>query len=168
MRAGIIYHGLLREARDLAGEIADRYSGSGDWWLSAAEDASAHAHELEETDMLVTIGGDGTILMAVQEAAPRKIPIIGVNLGRVGFMSEIEAEDALDGLGWYLDGNARVDERPMIQAMVAEPDSEDMPAFVDSTSLEDRLAIGAYVMRIIAERQAAEKAAKDKEKGKRK
>ncbi len=119
MRAGIIYHGLLSEARELAGEIADRYSGSGNWWVSAAEDAPRHAEDLDATDMLVTIGGDGTMLRAVHEAAPRKIPIIGVNLGRVGFMSEIEAEDALDGLGWYLEGNARVDERTMIQAVIA-------------------------------------------------
>ncbi len=118
MRVGIIYHGLLSEARDLASEISGRYAGSGEWWLSAAEDAPAHAGDLDETDMIVTIGGDGTILMAVHEAAPREIPIVGVNLGRVGFMSEIEAEDAVDGLGWYLEGNARVDERTMIQATV--------------------------------------------------
>lgn len=131
MRAGIIYHGLLSEARDLAGEIADRYSGSAEWWMSAAEDATDHAHELAATDMLVTIGGDGTILMAVQEAAPRKIPIVGVNLGRVGFMSEIEAKDALDGLGWYLDGNARVDERTMIQAVVGNDASGPFHALND-------------------------------------
>jgi NAD+ kinase len=120
MRAGIIFHGLLSEARDLAGEIADRYSGSGDWWLSAVEDTPRHAEDLDATEVLVTIGGDGTMLRAVHETAPRKIPIIGVNLGRVGFMSEIEAKDALDGLGWYLDGNARVDERTMIQAFMGE------------------------------------------------
>ncbi len=131
MRAGIIYHGLLSEARDLAGEIADRYSGSAEWWMSAAEDATDHAHELAATDMLITIGGDGTILMAVQEAAPRKIPIVGVNLGRVGFMSEIEAKDALDGLGWYLDGNARVDERTMIQAVVGNDASGPFHALND-------------------------------------
>ena len=51
-----------------------------------------------------------------------------------------------------------------VQGVVEEPDSEDMPAFGDSTSIEDRLAIGAYVIRIIAEREAAEKAAKDKGK----
>ncbi len=123
MRVGIIYHGLLSEARDLAGEISGRYASSGEWWLSAAEDAPAHGEDLDETDMIVTIGGDGTILMAVHEAAPREIPIVGVNLGRVGFMSEIEAEDAVDGLGWYLEGNARVDERTMIQAAVGNGNS---------------------------------------------
>ena len=53
-----------------------------------------------------------------------------------------------------------------VQLIVEEPDSEDMPNFGDSTSIEDRLAIGAYVMRIKAEREAAEKAVRDAGKGK--
>ncbi len=53
-----------------------------------------------ESDFLFTIGGDGTILRVAQEAALNDLPIIGINMGKVGFMAEIEQNeiDILDGL----------------------------------------------------------------------
>ena len=66
MRAGIVFHGLLSEAEKLAGEIADCYSGAADWWLSAAEDVPGHGADMDVAEMLETIGGDVTMLIAVK------------------------------------------------------------------------------------------------------
>ena len=49
--------------------------------------------ELEDTDVLVCFGGDGTILHAARDANPRQIPVLGVNLGSVGFMAELEQHE---------------------------------------------------------------------------
>ena len=49
--------------------------------------------ELEGADMLITFGGDGTILRAARAAAGTDVPILGVNLGDMGFMTELEPED---------------------------------------------------------------------------
>lgn len=49
-----------------------------------------------DVDILTAIGGDGTILRAAQIASRKKIPILGVNLGRIGFLSEIEADEFSD------------------------------------------------------------------------
>ena len=57
-----------------------------------------------DTSLIITVGGDGTILWAAQMAAPNGIPILGVNLGRVGFMTELKADEAVDRVGDYLDG----------------------------------------------------------------
>lgn len=77
-------------------------------------EAAAEAEGLGDCDLFVTIGGDGTILRAMHVAAPLAVPVLGLNMGRVGFMSEIDAEHALDKIEWYLDGNARVEERSML------------------------------------------------------
>src|SRR5438128_11268640 len=73
------------------------------------------ARLLQKSDLILTLGGDGTFLAGARLAAPRGIPILGVNHGRLGFLTEIEAADMKDGLGRYLDGKYRVEERTMLQ-----------------------------------------------------
>ncbi len=115
---GITYHPLLPRARELADALADRYSDGASWWSSPVDQVGDRAGELDATDLVVTIGGDGTILRAAHDTAPRAIPVLAINMGRVGFMSEIEAEDALEQLGWYMDGKARVEERLMLHSEI--------------------------------------------------
>lgn len=120
MRTGIIHHDFVLEARTLAECLIERYSGDDDWWRSSVEGASDLGDELGGMDLIIAIGGDGTILRSAHVAAPMGIPILGVNMGRVGFMSEIEADDALDGLAWYLEGNARPELRTMIKVHIGD------------------------------------------------
>ncbi len=115
---GIICHTQLAEATDLAHALNSRYARGGKWWI-ANEDALEEVQaRCDDSDLLVTIGGDGTILRGVHQAARRKIPVLGVNMGRVGFMAEIDASEAMDGIGWYLDGNAQIERRAMLRADV--------------------------------------------------
>ena len=61
---------------------------------------------LPETDLVMSVGGDGTFLSASQCVGQSGIPILGVNLGRLGFLSEYSPEEACDALlsgGWYLE-----------------------------------------------------------------
>jgi len=74
-----------------------------------------HAAHLKDAGLLVTLGGDGTFLAGARLAAPRGIPILGVNLGRLGFMTEVEADEMEQGLGRFLDGSYRIEERTMLQ-----------------------------------------------------
>ena len=53
-------------------------------------------------------------------------------MGRVGFMSEIDADDALDGVGWYVEGNARVERRAMLQVEILGSDDERLEPPVDA------------------------------------
>ena len=77
--------------------------------------AATMARSLKDSDLLLTLGGDGTFLAGARLAAPRGIPILGVNHGRLGFLTEIEAGDMNSGLRRYLDGSYRVEERTMLQ-----------------------------------------------------
>jgi NAD+ kinase len=70
------------------------------------------------TRLLVTLGGDGTLLSAARLAAERDIPVLGVNLGRLGFLTELEVDELCRGLQRFLAGDYRVDERTLIEVTV--------------------------------------------------
>lgn len=71
--------------------------------------------EIKGADLVVTLGGDGTFLSGARLAAPKGIPILGVNLGRLGFLTELEADELEDGLQRFIDGKYRIEERTMLQ-----------------------------------------------------
>ena len=94
------------------------------------------AHEeaddrLRDTDLIITVGGDGTILRGMHAASLYGIPVLGVNMGRVGFMSEIDSDNALDEIEWYLDGNGRIDDRAMLSATLDDEESGTLHALND-------------------------------------
>ena len=95
--------------------------------VEAAElkrDAGAEtlAEVLRDTDLILTLGGDGTFLAGARLAAPQGIPILGVNHGHLGFLTEIEAEEMQEGLSRYLDDSYRIEERTMLQVTLQRND----------------------------------------------
>jgi NAD+ kinase len=78
----------------------------------AAGDGAA---TLARTDLIVTLGGDGTFLAGARLAAPHEIPILGVNLGRLGFLTEVEEPELEHGLEQFFEGSYRIEERNMLQ-----------------------------------------------------
>lgn len=73
-------------------------------------------HELdEETSFLFSIGGDGTILDAAALVKDAKIPIIGINTGRLGFLSTISITDIDDAIEKIFSGQYEIDERTMLK-----------------------------------------------------
>ena len=68
------------------------------------------------TDLLLSVGGDGTFLSAAMKAANADIPVAGVNFGRMGFLSEYRQDDSLEAL---VSGDYSIEERTMLRADVA-------------------------------------------------
>jgi len=86
------------------------------WWEADRDGPeSAVTAQLKDRTLMVTLGGDGTFLSGARLAAPRGIPILGVNLGRLGFLTELEAEQVEDGLARFLKGDYRIEERTILQ-----------------------------------------------------
>ncbi len=99
-------------------------------------------------DVLITVGGDGTLLRAARMAAPADVPLLGVNLGRLGFLTEIEAADALDFVPRYLAGEfVWMDERRMIQCVTRTAAGESEPIHVLNDVVVGRGRI-AHIVRI--------------------
>ena len=124
---GIVHNGELAAAGELARKLTTTYGDGRSWWLATQSDLHEQTARLAESDLIITIGGDGTILRGAHAAASRDIPVLGVNMGRVGFMSDIENKDAVDEVGWYLDGNARIERRFMVKAVISSSDGKSEP-----------------------------------------
>lgn len=71
----------------------------------------------EEAELVIVLGGDGAMLDAARRCALADIPLLGINMGRVGYMSELEM-DELPLLDRVFDGNYRLEERSLLQAVV--------------------------------------------------
>ncbi|MBI5249278.1 MAG: NAD(+)/NADH kinase [Desulfomonile tiedjei] len=77
--------------------------------------ATATEHLTDEADLLVVLGGDGTILRAASLLNDKSMPVLGVNLGRVGFMAEISPPEAISALASVMDGTAEFVQRMLLQ-----------------------------------------------------
>ncbi|MGA9118809.1 MAG: NAD(+)/NADH kinase [Bacteroidota bacterium] len=90
--------------------------------LAAVDEAIPPSHVrdsatwLAGTDILVALGGDGTILAAAREVGELAIPILGVNLGKLGFLAEVTPEDLSSAIRDLHAGNFRIEERLVIEA----------------------------------------------------
>ena len=121
---GLVYNALVPEARALVESLRDALGATYDIWTSPAEPMEVDDRTLSRTDVVVTAGGDGTILRAVRVAAPHAVPIVGVNLGRVGFMTELAVAEAADKIPAYVEGDHRVEVRMMLQASLLKSSGE--------------------------------------------
>jgi len=78
-----------------------------------------------KADLAVVIGGDGTLLAAARNLVRHRVPVVGVNLGRVGFMTDIGQSDMQDGIAAILTGKYKVEERTLLEAEIVR-DKESM------------------------------------------
>jgi NAD+ kinase len=121
----IVYNARSHPATELAESLAVRLGT--DYPILSA-DAAGPGVSTEGVRTVVTVGGDGTILRAIALAAPAGLPILGVNSGRLGFMTEVEAAQSLDEVPRYLEpGYAWVETRSMLEARVDSRMAADAP-----------------------------------------
>lgn len=122
---GVLFQPKVPRAVELAGALVSTISrhGARVWSCSAWDEARAREH-LDGTDFVVTLGGDGTVLRAARLTAPKQIGVLGINLGRVGFMTEIEPDQALNQIGAFLRDEGWVEERLMLQATLRRKDGD--------------------------------------------
>ncbi len=127
---GIMVHRTRPEALHFAREVVG--------WLEArdvtvrmdreAADAlhmpvlSCTSEDWNSVTFIITLGGDGTILTAARQAAPCGTPILGVHMGRFGFIAETHPADLYENLEEILAGNVRIEDRLMIRADILRED----------------------------------------------
>ena len=75
----------------------------------------------DDCDMLVILGGDGTLLHVADQASRLQIPVIGVNLGGLGFLTEVSVEELYETLEHVFSDYARIEKRMMIKARILRP-----------------------------------------------
>ncbi len=135
---GVIYREHTQDAAALAQALVARLRASGRevWTLPASREAEALG-SLSATDLLIVLGGDGSIISTARLCAPAKTPILGVNFGRVGFLTELEPNEVDEKLPLYLEGDYWTDERSMLRAACVSVTGERIP---------ERLALNDVVL----------------------
>jgi NAD+ kinase len=71
-----------------------------------------------KADLAIVIGGDGTMLAAARELVRHRVPLVGINQGRLGFMTDIGHDGMQAGVGAILDGNYAIEERSLLDAEI--------------------------------------------------
>ena len=69
-------------------------------------------------DLAIVVGGDGTMLTAARELVRHRVPLVGINQGRLGFMTDIGQHDMQAGVGAILDGKYALEERTLLEAEI--------------------------------------------------
>jgi NAD+ kinase len=117
VEAGPALRGLLAFLRDRGTDVAieERTApllegGCNNCWIAPGADVAARA------DALVVLGGDGTLLAASQLLGERSIPVLGVNFGSLGFLTEITLPELLPAVESLLRGDYRYEERRLLRA----------------------------------------------------
>jgi len=120
-RIGILYHPRREKARDLAKKLEEFLSSRGisSWRCSAWEEDKAKP-QVAGTELILSIGGDGTILHSARIVTPLSVPILGINLGRLGFITEMDSNEVLSNLPDLLKGKGWIEERAMLEAQVED------------------------------------------------
>jgi len=118
-RIGFAYNPTIEAAVELSARAAGWCQMRKiDQWQAQSGDQEVLVRELATTDALVVLGGDGTFLRAVRAVAEVDVPILGINLGKVGFLSKAEAGE-LDGvLAKITDGRFTIDERMALEGRI--------------------------------------------------
>lgn len=116
-RFGILHHPKLPHSQDLAREIAQFLEERGQQsWTGSSWAPEGFVEQLGSTDLIITLGGDGTILRTARVCAAAAVPILAVNLGRLGYLAELQPANWRQGLEEVLKQAYWLEERMMLVA----------------------------------------------------
>lgn len=123
----ILMHQRKPDAMELVQHMAHAFANAGiavcaePWLLNAAQEVGWSCFEngpLKNCDAIVAVGGDGTLLRANTLAIEHDLPIFGINIGRVGFLTEIEPEQLEDACERLAKDDYTIESRMMLEASV--------------------------------------------------
>ncbi len=122
-RVGIIYHPKIAPAKTLAEQLSEFLASLNiTAWMCSAWNEEGIKAQASGTDLALSVGGDGTILRVARGVTPWEVPILGVNLGHLGFMTELSGEDIMERLPAVLEGEGWIDQRTMLQIETSSRD----------------------------------------------
>jgi NAD+ kinase len=115
-KVGITYHPKSQAALGVAEEVRQRLAGRvPELWVASAWDDGAREQHVEGTDLIICCGGDGTVLRAARAVIPHPVVLLGINLGRIGFLTEVTAPQFFERADEIVDGGGRIEQRTMIE-----------------------------------------------------
>jgi len=148
-RIGFAYNPTSEPAMELSERAAGWCARRGvDHWGAQAGDFALLCRELETTDLLVVLGGDGTFLRAARAVAKVDVPLLGINLGKIGFLSKAEAEELEPVLDKLVAGRFGVAERMTLEARILPGGQDGNDPYVH-TALNDIVVARGALARVV-------------------
>lgn len=114
-KVGIILKHDSTEARQIGLEMAE--------WFAARAIEAVIDQIFEDMNLLVILGGDGTLLHVAYQAGRYKIPVVGVNLGSLGFLTEVAVKDRFEALEKIITGPVVIEDRLMMKSRLCRGDA---------------------------------------------
>lgn len=99
---------------------------------------------VERADLVIAIGGDGTLLYAARLAARRDVPLLGINRGRLGFLTDVMPQDVIASVDAALQGRSELDRRPLLEARLQHGGGSDAALALNDIVLQ-KLATGRMI-----------------------
>ncbi len=97
------------------------------------------------SDLAVIVGGDGTLIASARAMAEHNVPLVGINLGRLGFLTDIPAESAGPNIGAILDGEFLPEQRMLLSGSVRRGDKTLLTALAMNDVVVNRGAMGSMI-----------------------
>lgn len=114
-----MYYLIVNEEKDSGCQVA---KGIQAYMQEAGHRVLVQSHDAidiqEKADMAIVLGGDGTVIAAAKKIADKEIPILGVNLGTLGFLTEIEKPKIYPALDAVMSGKYTIEKRMALSAQV--------------------------------------------------
>ena len=147
-RIGVLAHPSRPDTHPVARNIAVTLCQRGiEHWVYTDWDEGSVAPDVACADVVMAIGGDGAMLRAARVCAEYEVPVLGINMGWLGFLTEIEKPSAFQaGLDQLLAGNYWIEKRMMLQATVLE---DKWRAIASFRALNDVVISGSVFGRMV-------------------
>jgi NAD+ kinase len=117
-RVGILGHPLRPTTGEIVALVADSLrTRQIDTWQRTIWDAATVSPLVAGSDLVIAIGGDGAMLRAARVCALANVPVLGINAGRLGFLTEVSPANWNPSLDMLLNGQYWIEQRMMIQAV---------------------------------------------------
>jgi NAD+ kinase len=128
---GILQQPRIADSEPLAKKLSEWLAaqGVGSWSVAPVDDEKPDV-PFADTSLLVVLGGDGSTLRAARWAVPYGIPILGINIGRVGFLSEATPANWPEKLTHILAGDYWIERRMMLHADLKRRTGEQIGPFM--------------------------------------
>jgi NAD+ kinase len=128
-RIGFAYNPTIEAATELRERAGGWLEMQGlTHWAAAAADREALHRQLPGSDVLIVLGGDGTFLRAARAVIDDDVPLLGINVGKVGFLSKVEANELERVLAQLAAGDYALESRMALEGRIIRGGAESEPA----------------------------------------
>jgi NAD+ kinase len=121
------------------------FESPGDIAGAAAVEIVSETELAARADLIIAIGGDGTLLYAARLATARRVPLLGINRGRLGFLTDVLPQDVLACVDAALDGGCEVDRRPLLTTALISGGASTSAGLALNDIVVQKLATGSMM-----------------------